>query len=105
MSKFLIQRYGALQMFPNKLKTYISCLVPVFQIAQNEARVRELEAILKRDRAEHEDVLNMRDLEIRRLREAIEDQMTEYRDLLDIKIQLDLELVAYRKLLEGEESR
>ncbi|KAK2172443.1 hypothetical protein NP493_960g01001 [Ridgeia piscesae] len=75
------------------------------QIAQNEAQVRELEALLKRDRAEHEDVLNMRDLEIRRLREAIEDQMTEYRDLLDIKIQLDLELVAYRKLLEGEESR
>ena len=49
--------------------------------------------------------LDMRDAEIRRLREALEEQISEFKDLMDIKIALDAEIAAYRKLLEAEETR
>lgn len=39
------------------------------------------------------------------LENEIAKMMTEYQDLMDIKIQLDTELLAYQKLLEGEENR
>jgi len=70
-----------------------------------ETRIRDLESQLKREQDSHaidRDTLNA---EIHRLQRAMEDQLIEYRDLMDVKLQLDAEIAAYRKLLESEESR
>jgi lamin B len=47
----------------------------------------------------------LRDEEIRDLRENMEEQLAQYEDLMGVKVALDMELAAYRKLLEGEEVR
>ena len=64
-----------------------------------------MENQLSREQEEHANALDMRDAEIRRLREALEEQISEFKDLMDIKIALDAEIAAYRKLLEAEETR
>ena len=35
----------------------------------------------------------------------MEEMLRDYRDLMDIKVALDMEIAAYRKMLEGEEAR
>lgn len=75
------------------------------QLSGVQSRLETLERMLQRERDEHQDALAAKDAELRQLKKALEDQLVEYRDLLDIKIQLDAEIAAYRKLLELEETR
>ncbi|KAL3866193.1 hypothetical protein ACJMK2_043515 [Sinanodonta woodiana] len=75
------------------------------QNAAYEARIRDLEGQIESDREMFENQITLKDQEIDELRKLLDEQTREYADLLDVKIRLDNEIEAYRRLLEGEEAR
>ena len=77
----------------------------ILQNQSNEARIRELEDLLRKEKEARSIERDTLTTEVDRLRKAVDDQLMEYRDLMDMKIQLDAEISAYRKLLESEETR
>ena len=82
------------------------------KLNDNEARVanllRELEN-MKREKEERERELETENndykLELAKLRAEMEAIMRELQTIVDSKLGLELEIAAYRKLLEGEENR
>ncbi|XP_040896162.1 lamin-B2 [Toxotes jaculatrix] len=75
------------------------------QLAASEDRIRELEEVLSAERDKHRHAIEGKEQEMSDLRERMNAQLSEYQELLDVKLALDMEINAYRKLLEGEEHR
>ncbi|XP_013878528.1 lamin-A isoform X2 [Austrofundulus limnaeus] len=75
------------------------------KLSGSEAKVRELEEALSRERDLMRRRLEDKDREMADIRARMQQQLDEYQELLDIKLALDMEISAYRKLLEGEEER
>jgi len=69
------------------------------------SRLSEIEKLRLLDQEDFKQQLEEKEIKIRSLNESLEHLEREYESLLGIKIGLDIEISAYRKMLEGEEER
>lgn len=70
-----------------------------------EGRFQELERTLDRERDVWHKKFSQKERELLSMRSQMNSQLEDYESLLGIKLALDMEINAYRKMLEVEEQR
>uniref|UniRef100_A0AAU8KYD6 Lamin A/C n=1 Tax=Halisarca dujardinii TaxID=2583056 RepID=A0AAU8KYD6_HALDU len=70
-----------------------------------EKQVKDRDEEIARNRQDRNEEVSAHLDELRRLRENYEKQIQEYKELFDVKVDLDRELAAYKAMLAGEEDR